>query len=283
MEGKVKGETQDMNEPFGKKTDFDFEVSLGEETIPSHRSVWNHWIGNGNSGMDAVGQDNGIDKTQLSKDHLTQQKKRSWKIETTWNLIQEMEAGTHLNKKGIQNDTVWLYDFRDVASVTTTQMCSLKVPTTASWRNGSCNGPTALFKTMWTRYGCFGELEVCDDIWESDRSIDEKKLGFCYERSSRIFYKQNGKRNSTALQLLGENPVVATENDVPESREPSVVPLLGSKYISIPIGCTEITEHKGGNFSCRNVGSSLHLLIMMMDDSTMFPREQIQNSIMGRM
>ena len=33
VEGNGKGETQDMNAPFGKKTDFDFQVSLVEETI----------------------------------------------------------------------------------------------------------------------------------------------------------------------------------------------------------------------------------------------------------
>ena len=30
-----------MNATFGKKIDFDFEVSLVEETIPSNRHVWN--------------------------------------------------------------------------------------------------------------------------------------------------------------------------------------------------------------------------------------------------
>ena len=48
------------------------------------------------------------------------------------------------------------------------------------------------------------------------------------------------------------------------------------------MGCTEITEHKGRNVSCRNVGSPLFLLIMMMDDSTTFQEEQIQNKNMGR-
>ena len=77
LEGNGKAETQDMNSPLGKKTDFDFEVSFVEETTPSHRNVWNHWIGNGNPGMDAVTHANGIDTSQLSKDHRMQQKKRT--------------------------------------------------------------------------------------------------------------------------------------------------------------------------------------------------------------
>ena len=69
VKGNVKGNMHTMNEPFGKKTDFDFEVSLVEEAIQSNNSVWNPWTSNGNSGMDAVAQANGIDKTQLSNGH----------------------------------------------------------------------------------------------------------------------------------------------------------------------------------------------------------------------
>ena len=67
--GHAKIETQIVNATFGKKTDFDFNESLLEEIILSHRNVWNHCIGNGNSGMDAVAQANAIDETQLSNGH----------------------------------------------------------------------------------------------------------------------------------------------------------------------------------------------------------------------
>ena len=85
--------------------------------------------------MDAVSQANGIDETQLSKGHRKQPKKRTWKIETTWTLIQEKNERTQL----IRDDTIGLHEFRDRSSVTRTLMCSLKVPTAASWRTGSCN------------------------------------------------------------------------------------------------------------------------------------------------
>ena len=42
--------------------DFDLKVSLAEETIPRQRSIWNHWTGNGNSGMDAVAPANSIEQ-----------------------------------------------------------------------------------------------------------------------------------------------------------------------------------------------------------------------------
>ena len=242
----AKTETQVVNATFGKKTDFDFNESLLEETNLSHRNVWNHWIGNGNSGMDAVSQANDIDKTQLSKGHRKQLKKRIWKIEHNWNLIHGMEEGAQLNMNGTpQDDTLWLREFRDNSSVSRMEMCSLKVPTTASWSDGSCNGPAALFKTMWTRHGSFGKLEVFADLSEPVRNLDEKKLKFCSERSTVNLYKQKRKENSTALQLFGENWNVATKNDLPEKKKQNAAQRLSSQLKSPPIGCKESLEHKG--------------------------------------
>ena len=282
--GNAKIETQIVNATFGKKTDFDFKESLLEETNLSHRNVWNHWIGNGNSGMDAVAQANVIDETQLSNGHRKQLKKRSWKIEHNWNLIQEMEEGAQLNMNGTpQDDTLWLREFRDNSSVSRMEMCSLKVPTTASWSDGSCNGPAALFKTMWTRHGSFGKLEVFADLSEPVRNLDEKKLKFCSERSTVNLYKQKRKQNSTALQLFGENSDVATKNDVSVSKEQNTAQRLSSPYKSPPIGCKESIEHKRKNSSRSNVGNSLHLLVMMMDDSIIFHERQIESLRMERL
>ena len=212
-------ETQIVNAIFGKKTDFDFNESLLEETIPSHSNIWDPWIGNGNSGMDAVAQANVIDETQLSNSHRKQLKKRSCKIEHNWNLIQEMAEGAQLNVNGTpQDDPLWLHDLRDNLSVTRMQMCSSKVPTATSWSNGSCNGPAAPFNKMWTQYGSFGQLEVFLDLWEPVRNPDEKKLEFCGDRSSETCYKPERKRNSIAMELLGENWDVATKNDLPEKK-----------------------------------------------------------------
>ena len=282
--GHAKMETQVVNATFGKKTNFDFKESLLEETNLSHRNVWNHWIGNGNSGMDAVSQANDIDKTQLSKGHRKQLKKRIWKIKHNWNLIHGMEEGAQLNMNGTpQDDTLWLREFRDNSSVSRMEMCSLKVPTTASWSDGSCNGPAALFKTMWTRHGSFGKLEVFADLSEPVRNLDEKKLKFCSERSTVNLYKQKRKQNSTALQLFGENSDVATKNDVSVSKEQNAAQRLISEHKSSPIGCKESIEHKRKNSSRRNVGNSLYLLMMIMDDSIISFERQIESLSMERL
>ena len=240
------GETQAMNTSFGKKFHFDFKVSFVEDTIPSKNNVWNLWIGNGNSGMDAVAQANGIVETQLSKGHRKRPKKRAWKIEPLSNLIHGMTEGTQLNENGIQKDTVW-FDLIDKSSVTRTQMCSLEVPTTESWSGGSCKGPAAPFKTMWTQNGTFGKLEVSYDLVEPRRNPDAKKLEFCGERSWVTFYKHKRKRNSKALQLLEENMDVDTEYDLSEGKEQK---------------------------------NSLYLLIMIIVDSSTFQELQIQIKIM---
>ena len=282
--GHAKIETQIVYATFGKKTDFDFNESLLEETIPSHSNIWNPWTGNGNSGMDAVSQANDIDKTQLSKGHRKQLKKRIWKIEHNWNLIHGIEEGAQLNMNGTpQDDTLWLREFRDNSSVSRMEMCSLKVPTTASWSDGSCNGPAALFKTMWTRHGSFGKLEVSADLSEPVRNLDEKKLKFCSERSTVNLYKQKRKQNSTALQLFGENSDVATKNDVSVSKEQNAAQRLSSEHKSPPIGCKENIEHKEKNSSRRNVGNSLYLLMMIMDDSIISSERQIESLSMERL
>ena len=82
---------------------------------------------------------------------------------------------------------------------------------------------------------------------------------FCGERSSEGLYKQKRKRNSIALQSLGENLDVAMENNVSEIREQNIVQRLSSKYISIPIAYTENIENKGKNLQspqCGNFSSS---------------------------
>ena len=117
---------------------------------------------------------------------------------------------------------------------------------------------------------------------ETDRNPDEKKLVFRGESSSVTLYKQKRKRNSTALQLLGENSDVGTENDVSESRGQNVAQQLSSKRKPFSIGFTDDTGKKRKIFS-RHVENYLYLLIMMMDDSTTFQEEQIQNRIMGRL
>ena len=152
-----------------------------QETFPRDCKIWNHWTGNGNSGMNAVAQANGIDKTQLNNGHHKQLKKRTSKIS---NLIHGMAEGAQLNVNVRHDDTLWLREFRDYSSVTITQMCFLKVPITASWSIGSHNGPATPFNAMGTQYGSFGKLEVSYEQSEAHRRYpDAMKLEFRVKES----------------------------------------------------------------------------------------------------
>ena len=178
--------------------------------------------------MDTVSQANGIDKTQLSKGHRKRPKKRTWKIEPLSIMIHGMAEGAQLNVNGTsQDEPLWLHDLSD-------QIANMFFENTNN-SNGSCNGPAAPFKTMWIQYGRFGKLEVSHDLWEPVRNPDEKKLECCGDRSSETCYKPKRKRNSIALQLLGENTKVATKNDVSVSKELNVVQRLSLKHKSFPL------------------------------------------------
>ena len=85
------------------------------------------------------------------------------------------------------------------------------------------------------------------------------------------------------MQLFGENSDVATKNDVSVSKERNAAQRLSSQHKSPPIGCKENIEHEGNNSCRRNVGNSLYLLVMMMDDSIISSERHIESLSMERL
>ena len=136
---------------------------------------------------------------------------------------------------------------------------------------------------MWVQYGRFGKSEDSHDFWEPVRNPDEKKLEFCGDRSSVTLYKQERKPNSTALQLLGENWNVATKNDLPEKKKQNAAQRLSSQLKSLLLDAKRALNTKEKNSSRRNVGNSLYLLVMMMDDSIISSERQIESLSMERL
>ena len=113
LDKNTKCETQAKNARLEKNFNFDFKIELFQETLPNDSTEWSRWTGNGNSGMDAVAQANGIDETQLSRGHRKRPKKRTWKIETTWNMIHGVDENAQWNENVTKADTVSLHDSRD--------------------------------------------------------------------------------------------------------------------------------------------------------------------------
>ena len=205
VECNTKGETRTMIATFGKKFDFDFKVSLVDETIPSNNDVWNPRIGNGNSGMDAVAQANGMDKTQLSKNHRKRPKKQAWKFEHTSNLLHGMVECVQLTT-GILYAKIVIDEFADERSLMETQLGSSKAQTTTSSENGPFIGPAVSWEEMMMQLQFFGkwikeevrQLEVNDLVWIVDENV--KRALYKMGRVLEVYHGSDGRVRSALVQ-----------------------------------------------------------------------------------
>ena len=205
VECNAKGETRTMIATFGKKFDFDFKVSLVEETIPSNNNEWNPRIGNGNSGMDAVAQANGMDKTQLSKGHRKRPKKRAWKFEHTSILLHGMVECVQLTT-GILYAKIVIDKFADEISLMETQLGSSKAQTTTSSENGPFIGPAVSWEEMMMQLQFFGkwikeevrQLEVNDLVWIVDDNV--KRAHYKTSRVLEVYHGSDGRVRSALVK-----------------------------------------------------------------------------------
>ena len=205
VECNAKGETRTMIATFGKKFDFDFKVSLVEETIPSNNDVWNPRLGNGNSGMDAVAQANGMDKTQLSKGHCKRPKKRAWKFEHTSILLHGMVECVQLTT-GILYAKIVIDEFADEISLMETRLGSSKAQTTTSSESGPFIGPAVSREEMMMQLEFFGkwkneevrQLEVNDLVWIVDDNVERAhdKMGRVLE----VYHGSDGRVRSALVK-----------------------------------------------------------------------------------
>ena len=205
VECNAKGETRTMIATFGEKFDVDFKVSLVEETIPSNNNEWNPRIGNGNSGMDAVAQANGMDKTQLSKGHRKRPKKQAWKFEHTSNLLHGMVESVQLTT-GILYAKIVIDEFADEISLMETQLGSSKAQTTSSSENGPFIGPAVSWEGMMMQLELFGkwkkegirQLEVNHLVWIVDESV--KRAHYKTSRVLEVYHGSDGRVRSALVK-----------------------------------------------------------------------------------
>ena len=100
-EENASNETKAVNVSFGREHDVGLIEKLLDKTIPNDSENGNTWLGNGNSGMDAVVQANPNAYSQLRNGHRMQFEKRAWKFEQSSYLIHDMDEGVQLNQNGI--------------------------------------------------------------------------------------------------------------------------------------------------------------------------------------
>ena len=205
VECNAKDETRTMIATFGKKFDFDFKVSFAEETIPSNNNVWNPRIGNGNSGMDAVAQANGMDNTQLRNGHRKRFEKRAWKFEHSSNLLDEMVESVQLTT-GILYAKIVIDEFADEISLMETRLGSSKAQTTTSSQNGPFIGPAALWEEVMMQRDSFGkwkkeevrQLEVNDLVWIVDEN--GKRAHYKMGRVLEVYHGSDGRVRSALVK-----------------------------------------------------------------------------------
>ena len=205
VECNAKGETRTVIATFGEKFDVDFKVSLVEETIPSNNNEWNPRFGNGNSGMDAVAQANGMDKTQLSKGHRKRPKKQAWKFEHTSNLLHGMVESVQLTT-GILYAKIVIDEFADEISLMETQLGSSKAQTTTSSENGPFIGPAVSWEEMMMQLQFFGkwikeevrQLEVNDLVWIVDDNV--KRAHYKTSRVLEVYHGSDGRVRSALVK-----------------------------------------------------------------------------------
>ena len=206
VECNAKCETRTVTATFGEKFDVNFKVSLVEETIPSNNNEWNPRIGNGNSGMDAVAQANGMDKTQLSKGHRKRPKKRAWKFEPISIRLHGRNESAQLNTTGILYAKNVIDEFADEISLMETRLGSSKAQTTTSSESGPFIGPAVSREEMMMQLEFFGkwkneevrQLEVNDLVWIVDDNV--KRAHYKMGRVLEVYHGSDGRVRSALVK-----------------------------------------------------------------------------------
>ena len=164
--GNAKNGTKAVNMSFGRKDDVELKEKLLDRNIPNDSENCNNWLGNGNSGMDAVAQANPNVLNQLSTGHSRQFEKRAWKFEHSSYIIDEMDEGVQLNQDGIVKPKNSTDEFAGKISLMETRMGSSRARTTTSCKIGPFIGPDASWEEMMMQLESFGR-------WKTQKTSSE--------------------------------------------------------------------------------------------------------------
>ena len=205
-EENASNETKSVNVLFDRKHDVGLNEKLLDKIIPNDSENCINWLGNGNSGMDAVAQANPNVYTQLSSGHSKQFEKRAWKFEHSSYLIDEMDEGVQLNQDGILEAKNSTDEFAGEISMMETRMSSSKARTTTSCKIRPCIGPAALWEEVMMRQDPFGkcikeevrQLEVNDLVWIVDENV--KRAHYKMGRVLEVYHGSDGRVRSALVK-----------------------------------------------------------------------------------
>ena len=201
----AKNGTNAVNMSFGRKDDVELKEKLLDKIIPNDSENCNNWLGNGNSGMDAVAQANPNVHTQLSTGHSKQFEKRAWKFEPISIRLHGMNESAQLNTNSILHANMKADEFAGEISLMETRMVSSKARTTTSCTIEPCIGPAASWEVM-MRQDSFGkwikeevrQLEVNDMVWIVNDKV--KRAHYKMGRVLEVYHGSDGRVRSALLK-----------------------------------------------------------------------------------
>ena len=202
---------------FWRKHDVELKEKRVDKIIPNDSENCNNWLGNGNSGMDAVAQANPNVYTELSSDHSKQFEKRAWKFEHSSYILEEMGEGVQLNQDGILEAKNSTDEFACEISLMETRMGPSKAQTTTSCKIEPCIGPAASWEEVMMQRDSFGkcikeevrQLEVNDLVWIVDENV--KRAHYKMGRVLEVYHGSDGRVRSALVKTEGgklKRPVV---------------------------------------------------------------------------
>ena len=204
-EENASNETKSVNVLFGRKHDVELKEKLLDRIIPDDSENCNNWLGNGNSGKDAVAQANPNVYTQLSTGHSKQFEKRAWKFEPISIRFHGRNESAQLNTTGILHANMKADDFTSEISLIETRMGSSKARTATSCKIEPCIGPAASWEVMMRQesYGKwieeeFRQLEVNDLVWIVDENV--KRAHYKMGRVLEVYHGSNGRVRSALVK-----------------------------------------------------------------------------------
>ena len=190
----------------GRKHDVGLDEKLLDKIIPNSRENCNNWLGNGNSGMDAVAQANPKAYTQLRNGQSKQFEKRAWKFEPISIRLHGRNESAQLNTTGILYAKIVIDEFADEISQMETRTGSSKARTTTSCKIGPFIGPAALWEEVMMQRDYFGkcvkeefrQLEVNDLVWIVDENV--KRAHYKMGRVLEVYHGSDGRVRSALVK-----------------------------------------------------------------------------------
>ena len=191
---------------FWRKHDVELKEKLLVKIIPNDSENCNNWLGNGNSGMDAVAQANPNVYSELSSDHSKLFEKRAWKFEPILIRLHGTNESAQLNTNGILHANMKADEFASEISLMETQLGSSKAQTTTSSENGPFIGPAVSWEEVMMRQESFGkwikedfrQLEVTDLVWIVDEN--EKRAHYKMGRVLEVYHGSDGRVRSALVK-----------------------------------------------------------------------------------